>query len=112
RDPAERYPTAEALATDLREWLAEQPGPADTAEVAAWMQRLFPGKAVDEEVLVQRALREILPAFEERASEDRSAVVRRSNASRLGLRATVGFYVLALVLAMGIGAIAALWPAS
>jgi serine/threonine-protein kinase len=113
REPEDRYPTAAALAEDLHAWLDEQPGPADAAEVAAWMQRLFPDEAEREEQLVRRAYYETLPTFDEPSFPERSAIVRRSRPpSPAAARpmASLGLYLLALALAVAVGAVAALWP--
>jgi serine/threonine-protein kinase len=110
REPDDRHATAAALADDLEAWLAEQPGPADAAEVSAWMHRLFPGEPEEEERLVSAALADALPTVDERSPIERSAVVRRSSGPpRLSRRAAIGAYVLAVALAMAVGALAALW---
>lgn len=114
REPEDRYPTAAAMAEDLLAWLAEQPGPADAAEVAAWMQRLFPSEAEEDARLVRRALHDSLPAYDAGTTQERSAVVRRSEPTRIApLRpraAGVGLYLVALALAAAVGALVALWP--
>ncbi len=109
REPRDRFGTAAEMAETLEAWLASQPGPADQAEVAAWMNRLFPDEEVREDRLVRHALATALPRYET-GSHEMSAVVRKSDPSprpRIALA-----YLLALVLAIAAGAVAALWPHS
>jgi eukaryotic-like serine/threonine-protein kinase len=112
RDPQDRHASANDLANDLSRWLCSQPGPADSAEVAAWMHTLFPGEASNDEALVQRALDRELPVFSIRPTEERSAVVRKSDApTKAALRiAPIVLYLLALLLAIAVGALVALLP--
>ncbi len=104
REPEDRFPNAGAMADELRAWLDEQPGPGDPAEVAAWMDRLFPGEAAEEAALVRKALAKDLAPFDATTGHEQSGVVRRDR-KRRGLAVA---YLIALALAIAVGALAAL----
>jgi serine/threonine protein kinase len=52
-EPGERYPTAEALADALEEWLAAQGRPAGSAQVAQWMKSVFAVELADADLALR-----------------------------------------------------------
>jgi eukaryotic-like serine/threonine-protein kinase len=57
-DPSTRYPTARAMARELRTWVAAQGAPPDAGHVAHWMVGLFP----EERTAKRQLLRDVMEA--------------------------------------------------
>jgi tRNA A-37 threonylcarbamoyl transferase component Bud32 len=89
REPGDRYSTAAELAAELEAWIGDRAG---DAEVAAWMNELFAGEAIQERRVIERALGE-------HRDSGRTAIVRRTPRRRRWWMLPIAALVIAGVLA-------------